>query len=97
VDANSSEALAALVDIAGLTIGQWRVCLLKNNQAVVAEILEVSAEEFKELLFLVLEEVLVLLNELSDNVIEEGEGIGQVHHVAVGLAAGTDDVLETGF
>ena len=67
--------------------------MLKDKQAVVAEIFEVGTEEFKELFFLVLEEVLVLLNELSDNVIKQSQGVGQVHQVVVGLTAGTHNQL----
>ena len=91
MDANPSDALLRLVRVGwhGWVLG-W-IGLLKDKQTVVAEIFEVSAEKFEELFFLVLEEVLVLLNELSDNVIKQGEGIGQVHQIVVSLAASTDN------
>ena len=44
----------------------------------------------EKLIFLISEKVLLLLDELSDDVGEQAQGIGQVLNVVVGLAAHAD-------
>ena len=57
-----------------ILLKRW-ISLLEDNQAIVAKIPEMNFKGLKELIFLISEEVLLLLDELSDNVCEQAKSI----------------------
>ena len=97
LNTDSSQALTRLVLVGGCAILLRWVSLLKDEQAIVAKISEVKTESFEEFVFLVLEEVFILLNKLSDDISEQGKSVWQVLHVVISLTADAHDLFENGF
>ena len=75
MDSNPTEALLALILVSRGVLILRRVSLLKDEQAVVAEIFEVDDECFEEFVLFIFEEVFILLNKLSDDICEQGERV----------------------
>ena len=57
-----------------ILLKRW-ISLFEDNQAIVAKIPEMNFKSLKEFIFLISEEILLLLNELSDDVCEQAKSI----------------------
>ena len=73
-------------------VARIRVSTPQNEQAIVAEVIEVAQQCVESLLFAIFEESVVLLAKLIDDMVEEVERVDLVLLVRIDRAHNVDDI-----